>query len=259
MRKYTTQDKEIQIYFDALSDMRNEILNEEHNIVAISGYDCKENLLISFGAFVEWITSNWCGQAIVFFPTVRQAWETLEEWASFFNHQMVKEKVKTKRKFRIGNTWFYIQSPRTNIPTESENISGIYIYDIPRDSPANHKIARMYASIDKSSLHKVVDVRSLGWASYIIHDDIIAKKSLQIITSKFVNLDSPRYSQFFYDKIPSTTHGKEFFSILRQEASKWKGYLSEDSQRIFYFGCSAHEMYWGSIINENRSPRPHHP
>ena len=108
MKTYGTQDKEIQIYFDTLSDMRDKILNKEHNIVAISGYDCKENLLISFGAFVEWITSSWCGHAIIFFPTVRQAWETLEEWASFFNHQMVKE--KTKRKFRIGNTWFYIQS-----------------------------------------------------------------------------------------------------------------------------------------------------
>ena len=248
MRKYTIQDKEIQIYFDALSDMRNEILNQEHNIVAINGYDCKENLLVSFGAFVEWITSNWCGHAIVFFPTVRQAWETLEEWETFFNHKMVKEKVKAKakRKFRIGNTWFYIQSSRTNIATDSENISGIYIYNIPRDSPANHKVARMYASVDKSTLHKVVDVRSLGWATYMIHDDIISKKSLQIITSKFVNMDHPRYSQNLYDRIPSATDAKEYLFDLRQEASKWKGYLSDDSRRLFYFDCSTREMYWGS-------------
>lgn len=243
LREYTTQDKEIQIYFDALSGMRNEILNKEHNIVAISGYDCKENLLISFGAFVEWITSNWCGHAIVYFPTVRQAWETLEEWESFFDHQMVKEKAK--RKFRIGNTWFYIQSSRTKIATDSENIGGIYIYNIPRDSPANHKVARMYASIDKSTLHKIVDVRSLGWVTYMIHDDIISKKNLQIITPKFVNMDHPRYSHMFYDRVPSTTDLQEYIFRVRQEARKWKGYLSEDLGRVFCFDCSTQEMYWG--------------
>ena len=123
MRKYTTEDKEVGVYFDTLADMRNEILNDEHNIVAIGGYDCKENLLVSFGAFVDWITANWSGHAIVFFPTVRQAWETLEEWASFFNHQMVKEKVKKKRKFRIGNTWFFIHPSRTNIANSASEDS----------------------------------------------------------------------------------------------------------------------------------------
>ena len=244
MRKYTAQDKEIKIYFDALSDMRNEILNKEHNIVTINGHDCKENLLISFGAFIEWITSNWCGHAILYFPTVRRAWETLEEWESFHNYKMVKVKVRAKRKFRIGNKWFYIQSPRTKVSTEAENISGIYLYNIPEDSTSNHKIARVYEAIDKATLHKVVDVRSLGWATYMIHDDIMAKKSLEIITSKFVPIDHPRYNQFLYDRIPSTVGVNEFLLTLRQEASKWKGYLSEDSQRVFCFQCSTHEMYW---------------
>lgn len=257
MTIYSRQDKEIKSYFDALSDIRNEILNEEHNIVAISGRDCKENLLISFGAFIEWVTSNSCGHAILYFPTVRHAWETLEEWESFHNYQMVREKDKAKRQFRIGNKWFCIQSSRTKVSMEAQDISAIYICNIPIDSPSNQKIARIYASIDKSALHKVVDVRSLGWAIYLIHDDIIAKKSLQIITSKFVNMGRPQYSRLLYDRIPSTTDMKEFSFNLRQEASKWKGYLSEDSRRFFRFECSTHEMYWGSIVNENPTPRNH--
>ncbi len=254
MKTYSAQDKEIRIYFDALSEMRNEILNEEHNIVAISGRDCKENLLISFGAFIEWVTSNWCGHAILYFPTVRHAWETLEEWESFHNYQIVKEKVKNKRKFRIGNKWFYILSSRTKVSTEVESISGIYIYNIPKDSPSNSKVARIYSSIDKATLHKVVDVRSLGWATYLVHDDIIAKKSLLIITSKFVNMGGPQYKWMLCDEIPSTTDANEFLFNLRQEASKWRGYLTEDSPQIFYFKCSIHDMYWGSIVNENPTP-----
>ena len=246
MKTYGRQDKEIQIYFDTLSDLRKEILYEDHNIVALSGYDCKENLLVSLGAFIEWITSNWCGHAILYFPTVQHAWETLEEWESFHNYKMVKEKIKSKRKFRIGNKWFYIQSSRTKASTESENISGIYIYNIPRTSPANHRVARMYASIDKTTIHKVVAVRSLAWMTYMTHEDLMAKKNLLIMTSKYVNMAHPRYSQNLYDRIPSTTDAKEFLYKLKQEANKWKGYLSKDSQGFFYFECSTHEMYWGS-------------
>ena len=254
MKMYSRQDKEIKIYFDAISDMRNEILNEENNIVAISGHDCKENLLISFGAFIEWVTSNSCGNAILYFPTVRLAWETLEEWESFHDYQIVRQKDKAKRKFRIGNMWFVIQSQRTKVSSDAENISGIFICNIPRDSPSNYKVARIYASIDKSALHKVVDVRSLGWATHLTHDDIIAKKSLLIITSQFVNMGGPQYKRMLYDKIPSTTDANEFLFNLRQEASKWRGYRTEDSPQIFYFKCSIHDMYWGSIVNENPTP-----
>ncbi len=246
MKSYSRQDKEIKTYFDALSDMRNEILNEEHNIVVISGHDCKENLLISFGAFIEWVTSNSSGNAILYFPTVRLAWETLEEWESFHDYQIVRQKDKAKRKFRIGNKWFVTQSQRTKVSSDAENISGIFIYNIPIDSPSNYKVARIYASIDKSALHKVVAVRSLGWVTYLIHDDIIAKKSLLVITSKFVNLGHPQYRQFFHDRIPSTIDAEEFSFNLRQEASKWKGYYWEDSGCVFYFDCSTHEMYCGS-------------
>ncbi len=254
MKTYSRQDKEIKIYFDALSEMRNEILNGEHSIVAINGHDCKENLLISFSAFVQWITSNSCGHAVLFFPTVQLAWETLEEWESLHDFQAVREKVGTKRKFRIRNKWFHIESIRTKVSSDVENISGLYIYNISRDSPSNRKVARIYASIDKSVLHKVVDVRSLGWAIYLLHDDLIAKKSLLIITSKFVNMGHHRYRRLLYDRVPPTTDGNDFFFRLRQEASKWRGYLTEDSPQLFYFQCSIRDMYWGSLLNESPAP-----